>query len=226
MSSLKERLEAVMAAPLATLVAPDHQERPPLSAVQLWNLPESDLDALTLWGLPTDMLMSPKVQLEVEPLLMPKVASEREGRLISPEQRLYDLGRWGSDDLTPKLGAIAGDGRVMAISDAPTTDAKLRGFLKEYYRGIYIPSVQFISSSVAQFIEVAWRWRAASAILRELSLQEPDCTRRPIEEFDAYVARRTACERLIISGIEAIDPAVNADAPDSLWGKVIHLRGY
>lgn len=211
-----------MAAPLDTIIAPDRRERPPMTVVRRWDLPETDRVALTRWGLPTDQIMTPAVQLETEPQLVPNVAGEYERRLISPDQRLYDLGRWGGHDLTPKIGAVAGDGRVLSIRATPLTAHDLHPQLREHHQGLYHPAVDFISSSVAQFVEVTWRWRAAIEVLRDL--HEPHYT-RPEEEFDAYIARLQACERIVLSRVEAIDPEVRADNSKALWVEVITDEG-
>ena len=207
--SVEERLRAVMAAPLASLVALDRRERPAASVVERWDLPEKDRAALADWGLPTDLLMRPVIQDAAEPLLAPNVAGERERRLIDAGQRLYQLGWWGRHDLTPKIGAVASDGRVLGLRDAPVTAADLPPALREVYADLYHPAVTFLNSSIAQFVDIAWRWHAAVAILREFQLQEPD------------FARIEACERIVLDGVEAIDPAIDADDPEALWVAII-----
>jgi len=217
MLSIEERLAAVMTAPLDTVVGTD-SERPPTTVVQRWDLPEADRMALVRWGLPTDQLMKPEFQPATEPLLVPNVAGEQERRLISPEQRLYDLGQWGTHDLTPRVGAVAGDGRVLGVRAAPLTADDFPAQLREHYKGFYSPAVLFINSSVAQFVEVTWRWRAAIELLNDL--QEPPYT-NPDTAFNSFVARVKACRRMVLTLVEAIDGAVRADEPDSCWGDTI-----
>ncbi|GAB2844543.1 hypothetical protein GCM10027176_55320 [Actinoallomurus bryophytorum] len=209
-----------MVAPLERIVAPDQRKRPPAAAVERWEIPEKDRLALAEWGLPTDLIMKPEFQHATEPLLVPNVAAEQERRLIAADQRLYHLGWWGSHDLTPKMGAVAGDGRVLGIRDAPVTAADLHPDLREVYADLYQPAVMFLNSSMAQLVELAWRWRSAVAIFRDLHLQEPHHS-RPEEEQHAHFARIKACERVVLAEVAAIDPAIDADDPDALWVEVI-----
>lgn len=46
----------------------------------------------------------------------------------------------------------------------------------------------------------------------------------PQEEFDAYLARCEACEHIVLTGIERIDPAIPADDPRPLWGELVRDR--
>lgn len=218
--SIEERLQAVLAAPLARIVAPDQRKRPPVTTVERWEVPEKDRFALTEWGLPADLVMKPEFQHAAEPLLVPNVAAEHERRLITADQRLYHLGWWGSHDLTPKMGAVAGDGRVLGIRDAPVTAADLHPDLREVYADLHQPAVTFLNSSTAQLVELAWRWRSAVVVLRDLHLQEPHYS-RPEEEHHAHFARIEACERIVLAGMEAIDPAIDADDPDALWVELV-----
>jgi hypothetical protein len=220
--SVEDRLEAVMGAPLDTLVDPAHQVRPSREAVDAWRLPESDLRALIDHGLPDDLIMTPAFQPEAEPLLVPHVAGPRERELLGPADRLYDLGRWGGHDATPAMGAVRGDGRVLAILPAPVTAADMAEGLREHYRDLYVPAVSFINSSVARLVETSWRWRAAIPLFIELREPPLGC---PQEEFDAYLARCEACERIVLTGIERIDPVIPADDPRPLWGELVRDRG-
>jgi hypothetical protein len=155
-------------------------------------------------------------------VLVPTVAGPAESRLITREDRLYRLGRWGSHDLTPWMGAVAGDGRVMAIREKPMTAQDLHPGLREHYRDLYLPAVSFINSSVAQLVEICWRWRAATQIL--LALEQPAFD-APIEEHEVYYDRLEACERVVLQHVERIDGHVRAGEPGSLWGEVVTDRG-
>lgn len=213
-----------MTAPLERIVASDQRKRPPVAAVEGWDLPEKDRFALTEWGLPTDVIMKPEFQDATEPQLVPNVAGEHERRLITADQRLYRLGWWGSHDLTPKMGAVAADGRVLGILDAPVTAADLHPDLREVYADLYQPAVTFINSSIAQLVELAWRWRSAVVIFRDLHREEPHYS-RPEEEHRAHFARIEACERIVLAEVAAIDPAIDADDPDALWVELITDHG-
>lgn len=207
-----------MTAALDTVITADAQARPLPAAVKDWELPESDQHALITWGLPADGLMTPDFQTQPDPLLVPNVARPHERRLISSSERLYRLGRWGSHDLTPWMGAVAGDGRVLAIREKPLTAEDLHPDLREHYRGLYKPAVDFINSSVAQFIEVAWRWRAAIEVLGDLKEPDPLAS---LEEWKAYFTRIEACERIVLAHIERIDSQVRTDDLGSLWKAVV-----
>ncbi|MDT7840198.1 SUKH-4 family immunity protein [Streptomyces justiciae] len=221
MTSVEDRLTALMTAPLESLVDPGHQVRP--TAVRGWRLPEPDLFALAEYGLPDDVVMTPSFQSAAEPTLVPNLAGPRERELATPDDRFYDLGLWGSHDLTPRMGAVRGDGRVLAIRSAPLTAADLAPALREYHADLYHPAVDFISSSVAQFVDLSWRWRAAGPLFVELTEPPLGC---PQAEFDAYLDRCDDCERIVLRGFERIDPAaVRADAPHTLWGELVADRG-
>jgi hypothetical protein len=211
-----------MTAPLGALVDVGHRLRPSLEAVRAWRLPESGLRALAEHGLPDDVLMTPAFQRGAEPTLVPNLAGPRERRLVTPDDRLYDLGRWGGHDLTPKLGAVRDDGRVLAIRPAPLTAADLPPVLREVHADLYRPAVDFISSSVAQFVEISWRWRAAIPVFVDLAEPAVEC---PPEEFEAYLDRCDACEHVVLTAVEHIDPAIPADDPHTLWGELIRDRG-
>lgn len=220
--SFEERLRAVMAAPLERIVAPDQRIRPPATVVEQWEVSEKDRFALAEWGLPPGPIMKPEFQDAIEPLLVPNVAGENERRLIAADQRLYQLGWWGNHDLTPKMGAVAGDGRVLAIRDAPRTAADYPAILREHYGDAYFykPAVEFINSSVAQLIELAWRWHSAVPIFRDLVFEEEPRYYDP-ETFAAYEARGEAYEGIVLAAMAAIDPAIDADDPDGFWVELI-----
>lgn len=212
-----------MTAPIDALIDPGHQSLPSPEAVCHWRLPETDRKALAEQGLPDDQLMTPGFQFDTAPTLVPNVAGELERRLITPADRLFDLGRWGSHDLTPKMGAVQGDGRVLALRPAPVTAADLHPGLRDHYRDLYQPAVGFINSSVTQLIEISWRWRAVLPILAGLSV--PDGPGSD-EEIDAYYARREECERIVLEGIERIDPAISAADPRTFWGELVTDPGW
>jgi len=96
--------------------------------------------------------------------------------------RFHDLGMWGADELTPRMGAVRGDSRVPAVRSAPLTAADVAPALREHYTDLCHPAVDLISSSLARFVDLSWRRRAA---LLFTVLTEPPlgC---PQEEFDAY----------------------------------------
>ncbi|RVX45462.1 SUKH-4 immunity protein of toxin-antitoxin system [Nonomuraea polychroma] len=92
--------------------------------------------------------------------------------------------------------------------------------LRDHYAGFYAPSVIFINTSLSCLVELAWRWRAAVQLLRELYEQEPAGI-RPIEEHEAHYERIEACERTFIKAAATIDPAINPDDPNDTWVELI-----
>ncbi|MFB4314889.1 SUKH-4 family immunity protein [Actinomadura sp. 21ATH] len=220
MPSIEERLEAVLAAPIGDIVSREHQALPPAAAIREWDVPPADRQALSRWGLPVDLLMTPDFQTVSEPVLTPNVAGDIEGRLITADQRLYRLGRWGSHELTPIMGAVAGTGRVLGLRKAPLTTEDLHPDLRDHYAGYYGPSVIFINSTVSCLVELAWRWRAAVRLLRELDEQEP-VDARSLEEYEAHFDRIQRCERAVIRAAAIIDPAIDPDDPGNTWVELI-----
>ncbi|GAB3458301.1 SUKH-4 family immunity protein [Actinophytocola sediminis] len=219
----EDRLVAVMTAPLDVLVDGDVRVLPPASAMREWHLPANDLRTLAEWGLPRDVLMTPRFQAESEPVLVPNVAGPAESRLITPADRLYRLGRWGGHDRTPWMGAVAGDGRVLAIRDRPVTAQDLHPALREFHRDLYHPAVDFINSSVARLVEISWRWRAALHILR--TLEHPPAA-APLDAHEAFDNRVSAAERIVLKHIVEIDSHVRLDDPASLWVQLVTDPGY
>ncbi|MEV4313108.1 hypothetical protein [Actinocrispum sp. NPDC049592] len=80
--------------------------------------------------------MTPHLQTEPAPVLVPTVAGPDKRRLVAPDERLYRLGRWGGHEGTPWMGAVAGDGRVLATSENPATAEDIHPDLREHYRGL------------------------------------------------------------------------------------------
>lgn len=218
--SLEAELARVLTVPLGEVVDTDAQVRVD-PVVDQWLLPEADRRALLEWGLPQGLLVCPAPQLEAVPTLVPSVAGELERSLIRPDHRLYLLGRCGvelvtpdGEDLTLWVGVVAGDGRVLGIRSRPVTAADMAPGLREYYPGLYHPSVCAFSSSVAAFVEVAWRWHAASKVI--YSQPEPPPGAGADVGWAHHVSQRRAYEQLV-AGLAAFDPALAVTDPRSLW---------
>lgn len=79
--------------------------------------------ALAEYGLPDDVVMTPSFQTDSELTLVANLAVPRKRELAGADDRFYDLGSRGGHDLTPRMGAVRGDGRVMAVRSAPLTAA-------------------------------------------------------------------------------------------------------
>ena len=225
--SLEAEIAHLLAAPLETLLDVNHQVRAD-SRIDQWNLPPSDRHALRAWGLPKRPLFRPGLQAESAPTLVPNVAGERERRLIASGQRLYLLGAYGSlvvngEDLTLRVGADASSGRVVGIRSRPLTVEDIPRVLRADYTGYYQPAVRFLNSSVAAFVEVAWRWRAAVEALRRYPY--PDNKVDDLvawkDELDAYYARQEASRQHVLAGMVRIDPALADPQLESIWIETI-----
>ncbi|MCR3746320.1 SUKH-4 family immunity protein [Lentzea californiensis] len=223
MSPGAERLVEVLTAPLDSIVDVSARTCPSEQVLREWRLPERDLDALSRWGLPNDGVETPDFQAETEPVLVPNVAGPFESLLITPEDRLYLLGGWGSREGTPRMGAVAGDGRVLAIRKRPMTVEDIHRDLRPYRPHLHHPSVNFINSSVAQLVQVCWRWRAAVQVMR--TLEEPAFD-APHEEVEAFWAGLRECEWIVLQQVERIDDQLRAVFPGSLWYETITDPGH
>ncbi|THV25941.1 SUKH-4 family immunity protein [Glycomyces paridis] len=221
MPAIEDRLHEATTAPLTTLVDPRHRVRPPPEHLHSWRIPEPDRRALADFGLPDDLLMTPAFQTGPDPTLSPNIAGPLEAEHARADDRLYDLGHWGAHDRTPKIGAVAGDGRVLAVRPAPLTAADLHPGLRDHYRDLYRPAVMPVNSSASALVETAWRVRAALAALIDLDAP-PEPPPGPVA--DAHDARRSACEAMVLEALARIDPA--ACGPDSLWAEVVTDPGY
>jgi hypothetical protein len=209
-----------MTAPLDEIVAAGTAVRPPEDVVRHWDLPESDRQALLRWGLPDDRHMRPLFQPGTDPALVPTLAGERERKAASSGDRLYTLVHWGQENLQMRIGAVAGTGRVLKIQPKPTTADDLPPALRAANADLYHPSVEFFSSSVAQFAETFWRCHAALRIAFELREQAPGYD-RPGDEHEAWFNRLHDCERIVLAHVERIDSHVHADDIGTLWTTVV-----
>ncbi|WP_194293510.1 SUKH-4 family immunity protein [Actinomadura macrotermitis] len=242
MTTIEDRLHEAFTAPLDEVVDAERRCAFPADPVGSWDLPADDRAALLRWGLPTDIALRPAPQPGREPLLVPNLAGPQERRLASPGQRLYDLGRWGGSGATPRIGAVAGDGRVLAVRDRPVTAADLPLPLRGIYRDLYRPAVAYLNASVARFVEVAWRWSAAAGPLRELTEPPVPGTRAELLErhgsaeraaavmsawedaADAHLERARDCERRALAGVRAVDPTIGPGGAESLWLEAVYDR--
>lgn len=220
MDSAKVRISAVMSASLGSLVDLDYQKMPLPEAVAGWDLPSDATDALTRWGLPVIPGLSPFFQNESEPVLIPNLAGERERNVASPGQRLYRLASRGRDALQISIGAVAVTGTVLQVRPRPVTIDDIAPSLRESVGSLYHPAVSFVGSSVAKFVELSWRWRAAREILVELADNEPDYT-RPDEEFEAHGELVRECQRIIVDHIGHIDSSVPVHDRHSFWTGIV-----
>jgi hypothetical protein len=218
--SLEAEIAHVLTAPLASLLDGTRQVITD-SRIDQWDLPPSDRHALRAWGLSKGPLFRPGLQAESAPALVPNVAGERERRLIAPGQRLYLLGVYGSDlvingeDLTLRVGAVVGSGRVLGIRSRPLTVEDIPQALRADYANSYHPAVRFLNSSVAAFVEVAWRWRAAVAVLRRYPCPYA------VDELGAWFDQQEAVRQQVLAGMVRSDSALADPQLDSIWIETI-----
>ncbi|WP_143175796.1 SUKH-4 family immunity protein [Cryptosporangium aurantiacum] len=211
---------ALLGAPLSSVIVPQAQVQFD-AVVEHWHLPEPDRSALRQWGLPDGPLLRPTLQPASRPTLKPTVAGEPERRLISADAQLYLLGVYGADfnpDLTIRVGAIAGTGRVMGIRARPLTTDDVHEQLRPHHPDLYRPAVCYFNASVAAFVEVAWRWYAAVELLR--ANPAPDYT----EPFEAHEQHHAEVERscaTFLARMTSLDPTLDDRDLDSVWVEAI-----
>ncbi|MFI7549554.1 SUKH-4 family immunity protein [Micromonospora sediminimaris] len=218
--SLYDEMLAVLDAPLSSVIEPRSQVRVG-AVIGQWHLPESDRSALRLWGLPDGPLLRPTPQAGSRPTLTPNVAGEPERRLISADHRLYLLGAYGADfdaNLSIRVGAVAGTGRVMGIRARPMTTDDLAEQLRAYHPNLYHPAVCYFNASVAAFVEVAWRWHAAVELLR--AHPDPHYT-APLEEHEQHYAEVERSCATFLTRMTSLDPTLGDRDLGSLWVETI-----
>jgi hypothetical protein len=81
--------------------------------------------------------------------------------------------------------------------------------------------VRFFNSSLAAFVEVAWRWRAAVEVLRRYPDLKVDDLEAWKDELDAYYARQEAVRQQVLAGTVRIDSALADPQLDSIWIETI-----
>jgi hypothetical protein len=218
--SLETELADLLTAPLATLLDDTHRVLAD-ARIEAWDLLPADREALRAWGLPEGPLFHPGLQTEPAPVLVPTVAGERERRLIEPWQRLYLLGQYGpalvvgGEDLTLRVGAVAGSGRVLGIRSRPLTVEDVPRVLRADYADFSQPAVRFFNASVAALVEVAWRWRAAGPVFERYPCPGPG----EGDEADLmrWCDRQEAGLQQVLAGMVRIDHTLADPQLDSIW---------
>ncbi|MFP3965127.1 SUKH-4 family immunity protein [Actinomadura fulvescens] len=217
---MHDQMLAVSEAPLSSLIQPLVQVRAG-SVTDHWLLPESDRLALRTWGLPEGPLLRPTPQAGPQPTLAPNIAGELERRLLSEKQRLYLLGIYGADfdpGTAIRIGAVAGTGQVMGIRERPVSTADVHEQLRPYYPNLYHPAVCYFNSSVAAFVEVAWRWRAAVELIR--AHPGPGFP-APLKEHEQHAAELERSCTDFLARMTVLDPTLGDSAAGSLWLETI-----
>ena len=146
--------------------------------VDAWNLPASDRQALISVGVPIfeDATQSP-IQLagEIQSAELPSL-TER-GYLA------YRIGRYWRRE----IGVLEQSGTVVGFPD----DAEL--------------DVSFLNSSLAAFLEIAWRWNCARKVL--LATEDYEQLYENLGRFQDYV--------------HSLDPIVSSDPKYAWWNGIV-----
>lgn len=211
--SLSSQVADVLAADLAALVSNEGRVSVDGGARE-WRLPDADKAALERWGLVSSPMIDALPQFGAEPSLTPNVAGDRERALLRPDQRLYLLGRFGPAppdmSLTVHIGAVSEVGTVLGVSERPMTTDDIPEVLRVVYAGHYRPSVQFMNSSVAQFVDLSWRWRAIRDLLMTTDTNA----------VDVYLDD-SGGKAQMLDGFVRIDEALADIELNSLWRSLI-----
>jgi hypothetical protein len=127
------------------------------------------------------------------------------------------LGSYGGEqvrngqDLTVRVGAVAGSGRVLGIRPRPLTVEDIARALRADDADFYRPAVSFFTSSVAAFVEVAWRWRAVLVVLGRYPCPAAE------DELGAWFDRQEDGLRQVLAGVVRVDHALSEPHLDSRW---------
>ncbi|MGW4895248.1 SUKH-4 family immunity protein [Kitasatospora sp. NPDC004240] len=215
-TAIEDELRHALSRPLDRLLATERSLLVP--AARTWDLPEGDRTALTEWGLPPLPHFTPGPRYGTEPDLVPNVAGPRERRLVRDGRMLHHLGFWGPDEDGLAVGVVPGDGRVLGLLPAPVTADDVPDALRPYCADLDEPAVSLFSSSVARYVETAWRWHAAIRILR--TAEAPADTAPEVEHLRHHERLRGGVE-LVVDAARRLDPAVAGDDPRSVWIELI-----
>jgi hypothetical protein len=90
--------------------------------------------------------------------------------------------------------------------------------LKPYHSGLYKAAVSPLSSSVAQYVETAWRWHAALQVLDRVGQPAPGASESAVI---AHYERLYACVDLDLQAACCIDTALATESPRSVWIELI-----
>jgi hypothetical protein len=148
-----------------------------------WSLPPADRQALQRWGVPVDETRAGRAAVRLAGAVQAGDAPE----VNDDDTVAYLLGTYWRR----RLGAVVGSGRVVGVAaDAPRR-------------------VSPVNSSVAAFVDVAWRWAAARRVLAA------------IEEHGDY---RQYYDDLAMfrDHVHAVDAAVRDDPAYEWWDGILN----
>ncbi|WP_037619868.1 hypothetical protein [Streptomyces aureus] len=101
---------------------------------------------------------------------------------------------------------------------APITVDDLPEVLRPYHQGLHKPAVSFFSSSVARYVETAWRWHAALGVLRQI--EEPEVMAGEAEHLRHHDHLYSLVE-LVTEAVGRIDPVAEGEGLTSVWIELI-----
>ncbi|MEU3342419.1 SUKH-4 family immunity protein [Streptomyces sp. NPDC006668] len=214
--AVQGELQLVLSRPLEQLITVEDQVLIP--DAWGWDIPEGDRRTLTDRGLPRHQLFTPRPQASEGPVLVPNLAGPCERRLAIEGQWLYDLGFWGPSADSFVVAVVPGEGRVLRLLPAPITAEDIPEVLRPYHPGLHKPAVSFFNSSVAQYVETAWRWHGALGVIRKAEEHAPTA---PEEAVVRHYDRLYACVEFVVDAVRRLDSSVAADSPESVWVELI-----
>lgn len=214
--AVQDELQLVLSLPLEQLITTEDQVLIP--DARGWDIPEGDRRALTDQGLPRLKLFTPRPQASADPVLVPNLAGPYERRLATEGQRLYELGFWGPSADIFVVAVVPGEGRVLCLLPAPITADDIPEVLRPYHPGLHKPAVSFFSSSVAEYVETAWRWHAALGVIRKAEEPAPTTPEEAVvEHYDGLYA----CVECVVKAVRRLDSSVAVDSRESVWIELI-----
>lgn len=107
---------------------------------------------------------------------------------------------------------------MLRLLPEPITIDDLPEILRPYHQGLHKPAVSVFSSSVAHYLETAWRWHAALQNLQQI--EEPALTVGKTEYIRHYDRPHSSVE-LVVDAARHIDPGSETDALPSAWIELI-----
>lgn len=90
--------------------------------------------------------------------------------------------------------------------------------LRPHHPGLHKPAVSFFNSSVAQYVETAWRWHGALGVIRKVDEPAPTA---PEEAVVGHYDGLYGCVEFVVDAVRRLDSSVAADSPESVWIELI-----
>lgn len=203
----QSEFEEILGVPIQDLMNREHRSLVPPKMVSSWDLGTGALESLQQFGLP----------VERSDDLMGIVGDFREAEVAQCDGLgdCYLLGRYGSSTIT----ALQGSGQVFALPASPNVHPAL---VTSHPSGI---TPTLVNSSVAAFVECAWRWHWALPLLAaeqreagETEIRYLKSGRSLADLPDPYAKYQELC-RLILEQFQRIDPEIATKS--TFWTETI-----